>query len=116
MTGISSMMEKMMAARKKTVRQQPAEPGVIRQQIRVSGRVQAVGFRYRAKMAAERLGLTGYVRNEWAGTVFMEVQGSREKIDEMLTALYAAPYIEIEGLERQSIPLEEGERSFRVEY
>ena len=36
---------------------------MIRQHIYFSGRVQAVGFRFRAQMNATQLGLTGWVRN-----------------------------------------------------
>ena len=45
-----------------------------RRQIRFYGRVQGVGFRYHAKHAAAALGLTGWVRNEYDGSVMMEVQ------------------------------------------
>ncbi len=41
------------------------------------GKVQGVGFRYTAKYLALSLGLTGWARNEWDGTVTMEVQGRK---------------------------------------
>ena len=44
------------------------------------GRVQGVGFRYTAKMLAQSLGLTGWVKNEWDDTVVMEVQGREQLI------------------------------------
>lgn len=44
-----------------------------------SGRVQAVGFRYRAVHAAGSLGLTGWVKNCWDGTVEMEAQGRKSE-------------------------------------
>ena len=40
----------------------PLPEGTVRRRYTVSGRVQGVGFRYRARYAASQLGLTG-----WAG-------------------------------------------------
>ena len=45
------------------------------------GQVQGVGFRYTAQRIAERLGLTGFVRNLADGTVEMFIQGRAEDID-----------------------------------
>ena len=49
------------------------------------GRVQGVGFRYRARHAAELYGCTGWVRNEWDGSVTMEIQGTGEACDKVIT-------------------------------
>ena len=49
----------------------------IRKHLIFSGRVQGVGFRYRAMNIAQMLGLTGWVKNRWDGKVEMEVQGKR---------------------------------------
>ena len=46
---------------------------MIRRHIAFYGWVQGVGFRYRARHAAELYGCTGWVRNEWDGTVTMEI-------------------------------------------
>ena len=43
--------------------------------IRVSGRVQGVGFRYSAVQAASSFGLKGYIRNESDGSVYIEAEG-----------------------------------------
>ena len=45
--------------------------------MKVYGRVQGVGFRYSARYCALELGLAGWVRNEWDGSVEMEVQGRK---------------------------------------
>lgn len=50
----------------------------VRKHIVFHGRVQGVGFRYTAKYLARSLELTGWVTNEWDGTVVMEVQGERD--------------------------------------
>jgi len=51
---------------------------MIRKHISFYGWVQGVGFRYRARHAAELYGYTGWVRNEWDGSVTMEIQGTEE--------------------------------------
>lgn len=83
----------------------------IRLRIRFSGRVQGVGFRYRAKYMAQSLGLTGWVRNEWDGTVRMEVQGSGQLIDKLLEGLNQDRYIRIDDMDSKEIPLKQ-ERGF----
>jgi len=45
------------------------------------GRVQGVGFRYRASALAETLGLTGWVRNRPDGSVESVGEGDPEQLD-----------------------------------
>ena len=59
----------------------------VRKHIVFHGRVQGVGFRYTAKYAASSLDLTGWARNEYDGTVTMEVQGREAMIDKLLVRL-----------------------------
>lgn len=47
----------------------------------VSGRVQGVGYRWHTKQEADRLGLTGSVRNLEDGRVEATAQGPREALD-----------------------------------
>jgi acylphosphatase len=89
---------------------------MIRKEIRISGRVQGVGFRYRAKYAASGLGVSGWVKNEWDGSVLMEVQGTERQINEMLTIINQSHYISIDDLEYHEIPLVKYEHGFRVMY
>jgi len=51
------------------------------------GWVQGVGFRYRARHAADLYGCTGWVRNEYDGSVSMEIQGEEENIDNWILRL-----------------------------
>ena len=78
------------------------------------GRVQGVGFRWRARIAADAAGATGWVRNNFDGSVTMELQGSEAQIDMVVQSLDRARYIRIESLEARSIPLESEERGFEV--
>ena len=51
------------------------------------GRVQGVGFRYTAEAIAHRLGLTGWVKNLPDGRVEIVCEGSKEKIDSLLSEI-----------------------------
>ena len=53
--------------------------------VKVEGRVQGVFFRVSTQKEAVRLGLKGFVRNEYDGSVYIEVEGNQEKIDRLLT-------------------------------
>ncbi len=86
---------------------------MIRKRIVFYGAVQGVGFRYRARHAADLFGCTGWVSNEWDGSVLMEIQGEEAHIDQVILAIRRGTYVEIERMEARSIPLVEGEYSFR---
>lgn len=55
-------------------------PDVRRLHLRFTGQVQGVGFRWTSQRVARSLGLTGWVKNEWDGSVSMELQGTNEQI------------------------------------
>lgn len=52
--------------------------------IRVSGKVQGVSFRESAKQMADDLGLTGFVRNEPNGSVYIEAEGEEASIEKFV--------------------------------
>lgn len=85
-----------------------------RRRLTFYGTVQGVGFRWRARMAASDLSLTGWVENCRDGSVRMEVQGSYHAITRMILALKSAPYIVIESIRKESIPIIENESGFTV--
>ena len=53
--------------------------------LRVTGRVQGVSFRWYAAREATRLGLTGWVRNEPDSSVRAHAEGPPEAVDEFVT-------------------------------
>ena len=53
---------------------------IIRKHFFFKGRVQGVGFRYRAQNAASLYSVTGWVKNLYDGSVEMEAQGTEEDI------------------------------------
>jgi len=57
----------------------------------VYGRVQGVGFRYFTQREASALGLTGYVRNRWDGTVEVVAEGPRQALERLVARLRIGP-------------------------
>jgi acylphosphatase len=57
----------------------------------VEGRVQGVGFRYFTQERAVFLGLTGWVRNRWNGTVELVAEGPRADLEILLQAIRRGP-------------------------
>ncbi len=86
----------------------------VRRHLIFTGRVQGVGFRYRASYAARALGVTGWVKNQTDGTVEMEAQGSEGQIQKLLKMLQSDAYIQIDKVQSSELPFEEEERGFRV--
>lgn len=84
----------------------------IRKHILFYGRVQGVGFRYHATYKARLLGLTGWVRNLYDGSVEMEVQGDPEKIDDLILYLRSQRFVRIDEMEEEKMELKE-ETNFR---
>ena len=88
---------------------------MVRRHIVFRGWVQGVGFRYCARHAASLYGCAGWVRNEWDGSVTMEIQGTPEQIEQVIRAIRAGRFVRIEDMESRELPPEEEEHSFRAE-
>lgn len=71
-----------------------------RAHIFVSGRVQGVFFRRSIKNKAEKLELTGWVRNLASGRVEAVFEGEKEKIEEIIKWAERGPFLaKVENLE-----------------
>ena len=74
----------------------------------VAGLVQGVGFRYFTVMTAGKLGLGGWVRNCYDGSVEVEAQGDRGQVARLISALKQGPrYADVERVDVTEIPLQE---------
>ncbi len=89
---------------------------LVRYKMVFTGRVQGVGFRYKACNVANQYRMTGYVKNEYDGSVSVEIQGTEQEIYMFLKSMASDRYIVIRGLEKERIPVEEDERSFITQY
>lgn len=65
--------------------------GTIRLEATVRGVVQGVGFRWFVVREARRLDLTGWVANEYDGTVRVVAEGPPDRIAALRSALDAGP-------------------------
>lgn len=88
--------------------------GTVRRRYSIYGRVQGVGFRYRAMYAAQSLGLTGWVENEDDGSVTLEVQGRAEQFAQLFAMIQRSDYIDITSMTETQLTPDAYERGFSV--
>ena len=70
------------------------------QHLLIQGRVQGVWFRESTRREAERLGVTGWVRNTPDGAVEAVVQGPAEAVDALVEwARSGPPMARVDGIE-----------------
>ena len=84
---------------------------------RVSGRVQGVYFRACTQQEAQRLGLSGWVRNRRDGSVELECEGEAGQVDALLAWLErGSPNSRVERVESREIATGNaaGELDFRI--
>ena len=86
---------------------------MVRRRFIFYGAVQGVGFRYRARHAADLYRCTGWVKNEWDGSVSMELQGEEEDIERVILAIEQGRFVHIENMDCRTVPVIE-ERGFAV--
>lgn len=77
--------------------------------LRISGRVQGVGFRYSMIEAAERLGVTGWVRNRRDGTVEAAVDGDADALEAITAWAHRGP----RGAQVAGVEIVEVEESYQ---
>ncbi len=74
--------------------------------IKVFGRVQGVFFRVSAKEEAEKLGITGFAKNEKDGSVLIEAEGEEKELDQFLAWCKMGPNLaKVDKIEIKSGPL-----------
>ncbi|MEK7181225.1 MAG: acylphosphatase [Patescibacteria group bacterium] len=68
--------------------------------LRISGLVQGVGFRFFASQKADFLNLTGFIKNNPDGTVSIEIEGGEKNLKEFITwCRKGPPTAEVKKLE-----------------
>ena len=85
--------------------------------IRVNGKVQGVWFRAFTRDRATELGLTGWVQNETDGTVYLEVEGNKPKLELLMNELRSGPGRSfVEDVEADWTPAEDKWKEFNIRY
>ena len=80
----------------------------VTRRLMVRGRVQGVGYRFSMVEAAERLGVTGWVRNRADGSVEAIVQGTPGAVDAVIAWAQKGPRSAVV----QSVEVEDAEGHF----
>lgn len=84
--------------------------------VRISGRVQGVGFRYFTRHHAEELSVKGWVRNLPGGGVLAVLEGERQDVGKLLNLLKSGPSQSIvSGMDISELPLK-GFVDFKIVY
>ena len=102
-----------------TTRTESLAPGTRRLKMVFRGQVQGVGFRWTARIVADRVGCTGWVRNESDGSVSMELQGTDDQISAWFggfSGSYARYPIDYRIDEKDDIAPVAGEEDFVVRF
>jgi len=63
----------------------------VRCHVRISGKVQGVGYRMETRRTAEKLGVKGWVKNRSDGTVEAVFEGSQDAVDQLIEWCYSGP-------------------------
>ena len=81
----------------------------------VGPRVQGVGFRYYIWERANRLGITGYVKNQADGSVEIEAYGEESKLEKLVKYAERGPELaNISEVLFEFIPYKEQYTSFNI--
>lgn len=82
--------------------------------IKVTGIVQGVGFRYFTQRSACSLGICGFVENLEDGSVVIEGEGDKERLEQFVRVINRGPqWAKVENIETDNMPAK-GDETFRV--
>lgn len=84
--------------------------------LRISGRVQGVGFRWYAREVADSLGVRGYVRNLPTGQVEIWAEADGRALEAFVAAMRRGPrHAVVREVDAETVEPEGRFRSFRIE-
>lgn len=82
-----------------------------RLKIRITGRVQGVGYRFFAQRSACTLGIKGYVENEADGSVVIEAEGSPAQLAQFLSSVERGPqWAHVQEVDKEELPVKNDEQ------
>lgn len=83
----------------------------------IHGHVQGIGFRYYAQSTAASLGVSGWIRNNWDGTVEVYAEGPADALARFETFLHRGPaHAHITHVEIRRPAFQGTYRGFHIEY
>ncbi|WP_103664639.1 acylphosphatase [Gracilimonas amylolytica] len=87
----------------------------MKKHIYITGRVQGVGFRHFTRKNADKLGITGWVKNLPDGRVEAVFQGTEEHVKELISRCKKGPISSyVQDIEVSEIENTQDHRSFEV--
>lgn len=88
---------------------------IVRRVVEITGVVQGVSFRWYTLQEAERLALTGWVRNRDDGSVHLEVQGPVGRVEELQRWLHDGPtHARVDAVTVDDVDPVNGEDGFQI--
>jgi len=82
--------------------------------LKISGRVQKVAFRYHTRKTAEEYRITGFVKNQPDGSVYIEAEGEEEDLDRFILWCQRGPaWARVDHINIQYMPVQ-GFEKFEV--
>lgn len=90
---------------------------MVQYEIKISGRVQGVGFRYYTQKQAAKFDLAGWVKNQADGSVKVMVQGEKAEVETFVDYLRIGPSLS-KVTDVSVSPVNPGEKlnDFRIRY
>ena len=83
----------------------------------LSGRVQGVGFRAFTRRNAQKLGVSGWVKNLSDGRVEAVIYGDRDKVEDLISRMETGPSLaEVEDIEVEEQKTPPAEKDFQIRY
>lgn len=83
--------------------------------LHVTGKVQQVGFRWFTVQWAQDFGLSGYAKNLEDGTVLIEAEGKKNKIESLITEVESGPRgSQVDKVQIEWLPFEHRFRDFEI--
>lgn len=94
----------------------PDKPALHTRRFVVTGRVQGVGFRWFVEREASTIGIVGWVRNNYDGSVEVLATGSREQLNALRRKLQEGPRASrVDDVDETEARPVEGLKTFRIE-
>lgn len=90
---------------------------MVHYEVRVEGRVQGVGYRYFVQKRAAEFNISGWVKNQPDGSVFVVAQGDAKDMESFLDHLKSGPSAaRVTRFIKSEIPYTEDFTGFSVKY